>query len=591
MLAVVVAGQPFGLPNAERRFSGAYARGRQENIPLISLCRKFSQNSRDVLLGFTVRHSFIVPPPASIEGGPRYLVDEPCNSNGAAEMLLTNTDVVLSRGESSQLVVILHAWVSSSSSMADVRTTVVEAMPNADLLTPDYPASLLSNADPIDIADELVDVIRAAWDQRIAKGKAYAEIILIGYSLGALLVRKAFAFARGHDDDTHCGIQRAPQPWASAVTRIILLAGMNRGWAFHRGERGMSLPKWLGYQGIALLFAWLGIAKLINSVRRGAPFVANLRVQWIRLIGSSTPPPLTVQLLGQGDDVVSQDDNVDLQSGAEFIYKWLPDTAHADAASFSKGPGGAVRKRIFCEAMLTPANELIGDAIQKPERDVTIQDVVFVMHGIRDFGLWTESVAQQVSAQANAASRRVETITSGYGYFPMLNFLILGERQRNVRWFMDQYTEAMAKYPQARMSFIGHSNGTYLLASALQRYAACRFHRIVFAGSVVPTQFAWDEYRAVRRVAAVQNYVGSNDWVVAIFPKVFEQFRVGDLGSGGYDGFTNGTAHPHQIVYIRGGHGAAIVPENHAALAAFALGDDTVRPPNELVVKTRSAPL
>ena len=64
-----------------------------------------------------------------------------------------------------------------------------------------------------------------------------------------------------------------------------------------------------------------------------------------------------------------------------------------------------------------------------------------------------------------------------------------------MRQFMDDYTEKMATFPNpaTKVSFIGHSNGTYILASALQNYVTLRIHRASFAGSVVPRSYPWNE--------------------------------------------------------------------------------------------------
>ena len=50
----------------------------------------------------------------------------------------------------------------------------------------------------------------------------------------------------------------------------------------------------------------------------------------------------------------------------------------------------------------------------------------------------------------------------------MLPFLLSAYRRKNVEWLMDRYTEVVARYPNATVSYIGHSNGTYLLAKALE---------------------------------------------------------------------------------------------------------------------------
>ena len=214
----------------------------------------------------------------------------------------------------------------------------------------------------------------------------------------------------------------------------------------------------------------------------------------------------------------------------------------------------------------------------KPDDGVNV--VVMVMHGIRDFAHWTDDLGERIEELGLQRDIRVESITSSYGYFPMLGFLLQPERQDNVRWFADEYTEALAKYPNARICFVGHSNGTYLLASALQRYAAMAFDDVVFAGSVVPRNFPWDRIGDEQRVGRVRNYVASRDWVVAICPAVFETlFKHSDLGSAGHNGFLETNGRKHMIEFADGGHGAAIVPDNFDAIARFLLGEDV--PANE----------
>jgi alpha-beta hydrolase superfamily lysophospholipase len=146
------------------------------------------------------------------------------------------------------------------------------------------------------------------------------------------------------------------------------------------------------------------------------------------------------------------------------------------------------------------------------EADDTVEHVVFVVHGIRDHGYWTGRLARRIQRVARQQGTKCVAITSRYGYFPMWPFIFSYiMRQRNVRWFMDQYTAAIAKYPNARVSFLGHSNGTYLLANALRHYPCCRFERAIFAGSVVRTTFPWDQMIAEGRIKQVRNVVAASD--------------------------------------------------------------------------------
>ena len=495
------------------------------------------------------------------------------------------------RGGSRQLVVGVHAYTSSAAALRDLRQAIADALPDADLLFPDYPAGVFSSAAPERLALELVETIRAAAEARQERGAAYEEIIFVGHSLGALLLRKAYAFACGHAEDLHQSLRPAAEEWAPLVRRIVLLAGMNRGWNINPRPAQMQIGTWLMLCAGTLLWTWFRLGRLINSVRRGAPFLVNLRIQWLSLIGEQRQHmPAVIQLLGDQDDIVSRDDNVDVQAGADFVYLGVPNTGHSSVIDFA-GEAGKARRRIFLEALTTPVAELKSDFITPLKRDFSVDQVVFVMHGIRDFGHWTGQVGDAVRDEAKRKETRVEVATPGYGYFPMAGFLLQPERQQKVREFMDAYTELLARYPAARVSFIGHSNGTYLLGSALQRYPASRFHHVVLAGSVLPAKYPWDHYIQTERVAAVQNYVATADWVVGIFPQFMGLFPQADLGGAGHTGFTSSEAQRHQVIYITGQHAAALVQENYAALAAFALGDLAAEPPQRLVRHTQSLPV
>jgi hypothetical protein len=143
----------------------------------------------------------------------------------------------------------------------------------------------------------------------------------------------------------------------------------------------------------------------------------------------------------------------------------------------------------------------------------------------------------------------------------MASFLFRPDRQKFVRWFMDQYTETLARYPNAKtIDFFGHSNGTYLLASALQEYESMKIRRIVFAGSVVRRDYDWSCVFGRGQVVALRNYVATGDLVVALFPRFFEpkvmRWLGNDVGSGGFNGFQQLPNERFQNVAIGGGHSA-----------------------------------
>jgi hypothetical protein len=254
---------------------------------------------------------------------------------------------------------------------------------------------------------------------------------------------------------------------------------------------------------------------------------------------------------------------------------------------------GKKRSEIFAEALTASPKVLAttgvipdDQASEKSADDVT--DVIFVVHGIRDEGYWTHKIARIVRKRAAVAGRVFATETSSYGYFPMLPFLFAWQRRDKVEWMMDQYADAVARYPNAVFHYVGHSNGTYCLARALELYSCCRFERVVFAGSVVPHSYKWKRFlptfsdegshRKWGQVETVLNYVATGDWVVAWFPKFFQTpLPIQDLGSAGHDGFAEAVPvekassadHILETHYVHGGHGAGIVEANWHAIAEF----------------------
>lgn len=516
------------------------------------------------------------------------------------------------------LVVLLHAYSLGPESLdalaAAIRTVEgFESDAEAELLVPRLPLSVLSVVDPFVMVNQLIEEI----DARLARpGPTFARIVLIGHSYGALLARKLYVVACGETEAApfEAAIRdRRRKDWAAKVERIILLAGMNRGWRIsHHLSIATALLWTLGILLGNLIQLLSRRQPSIFFIRKGAPFITDLRIQWIKMRQAARDRgvggALTVQLLGSVDDMVSPNDNIDLISGGDFVYRDVPYSGHADVIDVAdatllptpttEGPKtrGAARFEIIRSVLLSDDATLLNASVipddePPPAANASVRHVVFVIHGIRDQGYWTHKIARRVQALARAQGDGivVATETSTYGYFPMLSFLLPGKRREKVEWLMDQYAEALARFPDAEFSYVGHSNGTYLLADALRKYPSCRFRYVVFAGSVVRTRYPWTDALRRGQVEKILNYVATADWVVAIFPKAIEMLRLQDLGSAGHDGFSAANDEVlHQIRYVRGGHGAALAEANWDAIARFALRGEVVEPPAPLEVPKRS---
>ncbi len=488
---------------------------------------------------------------------------------------------MLNQEESSKYIfLLLHGYATRKKKYASVKQHIKKEFPKATILFPYLGMTAWSTANPDDIAVGAINKIDEAWEVLKNEKDANVEdvkIVIIGHSTGSLLARKIYIVACGENSDAPFEETYKEQPkqrvWAKNIDRIILLAGMNRGWTLNSHiYTGTAFLMTIGML-VGHILRLCGKEPLAFRTHRGGSFITQLRLQWISMIRHTCSKGIgdanIIQLLGTIDDIIGPDDSVDIVTGANFIYREVPDSNHMTVLIMDNSKSGIVRAGVFDKALKDSTADLQKDQISPSDQtglkeDLDVSDVVFVIHGIRDTGYWTHKIARKVKLEGDKemienteVRRKYATETSSYGYFGMLPFLFPFIRRRKVEWLMDQYTENVAQYPKAEFSFMGHSNGTYLLAKALKEYPACRFKNVVFAGSVVRTNFDWMQLHNQGRVKNVFNFVASNDAIVALFPKFFQTFRIQDLGSAGYDGFNTKAGAICQSKFVNGGHGTA----------------------------------
>ena len=527
------------------------------------------------------------------------------------------------------LVVVLHGWRSTPTTMDDVTAAVRRAFSPAvalDLFVPLLPhAKTFSTLRAVDTVKRLVKNI----DVLVERRGAYDEIILVGHSMGATIARRLFLAAvgplPGFRAEAPLGGE-AERSWAKTVTRIVLISAFNRGWQI--SER-LSWYYSTLFNAIGLFGHVMSLASTpaIFDIRLGAPFIVQTRLHWLayrRNRGAGTGP-LLIQLIGSRDDLISPFDQVDIAVDGlgqdiqapdnrrhvpsttvrDFYMLRLPQTGHKDSIDFTGSLGATpaldavaraitAARRAALVAALTddrPAlakiaadPDLMSDQVARP--DSAVLHTVFVIHGIRDDGFWTHRIAERirdVAQRKGIANARTQAWTPTYGYFAMLPFMLPWIRQLKVEWFMDQYVSASAQYPNAIFDFVGHSNGTYVGARALRDYADCHFRHVYFAGSVVQSGYDWIEPIAGKRVHKVLNVVATRDSVVALLPKSVSWWPNSDLGGAGFDGFVN-PLNPTQVTncrYVEGSHGAGIVEGHWSDIAEFIVNGTAMVPRNE----------
>ncbi len=112
---------------------------------------------------------------------------------------------------------------------------------------------------------------------------------------------------------------------------------------------------------------------------------------------------------------------------------------------------------------------------------------------------------------------------------------------------------------------------------------------MVFAGSVVRTDYNWSKYIEKGQVKAVLNYVATGDFVVAIFPKAFQLLGLQDLGSAGHDGFNSNNS-VSNVKFVKGDHGAALNELNWDSIAAFIVDSNPNLLPSQ-IASTKPSPI
>ena len=107
-----------------------------------------------------------------------------------------------------------------------------------------------------------------------------------------------------------------------------------------------------------------------------------------------------------------------------------------------------------------------------------------------------------------------------YGYFDAFRFWFpFRTRNKPIERVYTQIRVAFQKSrktdPNARLSIIAHSFGTYIIGEILKRGFDLQLHRLILCGSVLPQDFPWEQYQGRFDDDKVINRCGKADvWPV-----------------------------------------------------------------------------
>jgi len=443
-------------------------------------------------------------------------------------------------------------------------------------------------------AEELANDLTAKLQQKLEQIRHESEpikIVIVAHSSGSAITRGALLAALENKHD-----------WPEHVTNMIHIGGITRGWQFNSEMPKLQL--WLGPAARALFPFWFPW-----HIYRGSKFITETRIGLNRQLAAKKIN--RIYLLGTKDEYLSPGDIIEVGRVSDEtgpIYLEIKDSTHI---TILKKP----QVREFLIRGLNDANGFesayseLSDFREIPSEDIDdyldpmdnepartrpeVRDVVIVLHGIRDNGFWAKRIANRIKSQARTVNKEskqghqaqtstVKVVSLSYGYFSLWDFLRPGGRRQAVEWFQDVYGDICALYPKAQVSFIGHSNGTYLGCHAL----ACQnltYRTMILAGSVVRQDF-WSRtavaYNCRSRIGRLMNFQAIGDYIVALLPGGLEWFPVlgpwMNVGGSGAYGF-NGLDCDEQR-QILGGHGAAIGLAGWDELADLVLNEQAQIP-------------
>jgi hypothetical protein len=123
--------------------------------------------------------------------------------------------------------------------------------------------------------------------------------------------------------------------------------------------------------------------------------------------------------------------------------------------------------KLYFDALADPREQSIAKTAFFFGRYVAaeVEHVVALVHGINTDGEWQEALADQIRDECG-----LDTRTVGYGNFSPLRFLwpYWNMREEPIQRVIDQLRAIRSEKPNAKISIVAHSFGTYIMSEILK---------------------------------------------------------------------------------------------------------------------------
>lgn len=232
----------------------------------------------------------------------------------------------------------------------------------------------------------------------------------------------------------------------------------------------------------------------------------------------------------------------------------VPNTSMASFPQLENSPleGRLELAKKLLGAISNPADRAIAELLMLTgqfDQNCVKKHIVVLIHGIRTHAVWQERLAESLNLIPN-----VEAYPIGYGFFDALRFLSpVATRKYPISRVTRELRTLRADNPDADISVVAHSFGTYIISEILNEETDIRFHRIQLCGSIIDIKYRWDKVKS-RIKGQVVNDAGTKD----IWPVIASVVTWG-FGSSGTFGFKTASVRDR---YYHCGH-SDFFEENH----------------------------
>ncbi|MEO7495972.1 MAG: alpha/beta hydrolase [Massilia sp.] len=169
--------------------------------------------------------------------------------------------------------------------------------------------------------------------------------------------------------------------------------------------------------------------------------------------------------------------------------------------------------------------------------------LVVFLHGMNTNAEWQEALAEPIRNSAH-----IEPVVVGYGNFHPLKFGIpFFFRQQRIKKVLTDLRGIRKRNPNADISIVAHSFGTYIVSRILAACSDVKFHRILLCGAIIDTDFDWFSVSAQFNEPVV-NDIGRRD----IWPSMAKSWSWG-FGNSGCIGFQNSLVRDRHFTYEHSG--------------------------------------